>query len=100
MRAVEPPVKRTKGNKNPNVDTSFLPDREREENERRAREELRQEWLRKQDELKAEEIEVVYSYWDGSGHRKSVMVSWLPVSSGDSMLMLAGVTLGTEISRV
>ncbi|KAG9102823.1 hypothetical protein FRC06_001012 [Ceratobasidium sp. 370] len=69
----EPPVKRSKGNKNPNVDTSFLPDREREENERRAREELRQEWLRKQEELKAEEIEVTYSYWDGSGHRKSVM---------------------------
>jgi protein FAM50 len=70
----EPPVKRNKINKNPAVDTSFLPDREREENERRAREELRQEWLRKQEELKAEEIEVTYSYWDGSGHRKSVMV--------------------------
>ncbi|KAG8743698.1 hypothetical protein FRC10_011571 [Ceratobasidium sp. 414] len=69
----EPPVKRSKGNKNPNVDTSFLPDREREENERRTREELRQEWLRKQEELKGEEIEVTYSYWDGSGHRKSVM---------------------------
>jgi protein FAM50 len=69
----EPAVKRTKFGKNPNVDTSFLPDREREEEERRERERLRQEWLRKQEELKAEEIEVVYSYWDGSGHRKSVI---------------------------
>lgn len=61
--------------KNPNVDTSFLPDREREEAERREREELRQEWLRKQEELKAEDIEITYSYWDGSGHRKTVTVS-------------------------
>ena len=60
--------------KNPNVDTSFLPDRDREEAERREREELRKEWLRKQEELKKEEIEITYSYWDGSGHRKSVTV--------------------------
>ena len=71
----EPPVKRPKSRKNPEVDTSFLPDREREEAERREREQLRQEWLRKQDELKKEDIEITYSYWDGSGHRKSVMVS-------------------------
>lgn len=70
----EPVVKRAKFGKNPNVDTSFLPDREREEEERRERERLRQEWLRKQEELKGEEIEVTYSYWDGSGHRKSVIV--------------------------
>lgn len=70
----EPAAKRTKFGKNPNVDTSFLPDREREEEERRERERLRQEWLRNQEELKAEEIEVTYSYWDGSGHRKSVVV--------------------------
>ncbi|KAM5535202.1 hypothetical protein V8D89_011138 [Ganoderma adspersum] len=69
----EPPVKKSKSRKNPEVDTSFLPDRDREEAERREREELRQEWLRKQDELKTEDIEITYSYWDGSGHRKSVM---------------------------
>ncbi|KAI0934300.1 hypothetical protein AcV5_006186 [Taiwanofungus camphoratus] len=68
----EKPAKRPKSRKNPNVDTSFLPDREREEAERRQREELRQEWLRKQEEMKREEIEITYSYWDGSGHRKSV----------------------------
>lgn len=67
--------KRARLAKNPNVDTSFLPDREREEAERKERERLRQEWLRKQEELKAEEIEVTYSFWDGSGHRKSVTVS-------------------------
>ncbi|KAG6918128.1 hypothetical protein DXG01_016316 [Tephrocybe rancida] len=68
-----PPAKRSKFRKNPGVDTSFLPDREREEAERRERERLRLEWLEKQESIKKEDIEVVYSYWDGSGHRKSVM---------------------------
>ncbi|KAF9791237.1 XAP5-domain-containing protein [Thelephora terrestris] len=66
------PVKKSKLGKNPAVDTSFLPDREREEVERKEREQLRQEWLKKQEELKDEDIEITYSYWDGSGHRKSV----------------------------
>jgi XAP5 protein. len=70
-----PPTKRGKFRKNPNVDTSFLPDRDREEAERKERERLRQEWLKKQEDIKKEEIEVTYSYWDGSGHRKSVTVS-------------------------
>jgi protein FAM50 len=71
-----PTSKRTKLKKNPNVDTSFLPDREREEAERKERERLRLEWLAKQESTKKEEIEIVYSYWDGSGHRKSVTVSY------------------------
>lgn len=70
-----PPAKRGKFRKNPNVDTSFLPDREREEEERKERERLRLEWLKKQEDIKNEEIEITYSYWDGSGHRKSVTVS-------------------------
>lgn len=60
--------------KNPDVDTSFLPDREREEEENKLREELRQEWARKQNALKEEEIEITFSYWDGSGHRRSVVM--------------------------
>lgn len=60
--------------KNPDVDTSFLPDREREEEENRLREELRQEWAKKQNALKEEEIEITFSYWDGSGHRRSVVM--------------------------
>jgi hypothetical protein len=74
---------RKKFRKNPAVDTSFLPDREREEAERRQREELRQQWLKRQEEMKKEEIEITYSYWDGSGHRKSVVVS-LPFLPGGS----------------
>lgn len=60
--------------KNPDVDTSFLPDREREEEENRLREKLRQEWETRQIALKAEEIEITFSYWDGSGHRRSVVM--------------------------
>jgi protein FAM50 len=71
------PAKRAKFRKNPNVDTSFLPDREREESERKERERLRQEWLQKQEDIKKEDIEITYSFWDGSGHRKSVIVSCL-----------------------
>ncbi|KAL1140922.1 hypothetical protein AAG570_000850 [Ranatra chinensis] len=65
-------VNKKKIGKNPDVDTSFLPDREREEQENRLREELRQEWAAKQNSLKEEEIDITFSYWDGSGHRKSV----------------------------
>lgn len=60
--------------KNPAVDTSFLPDREREAKERAEREELRKEWLARQERVKEEIIEITYSYWDGSGHRKVVDV--------------------------
>jgi protein FAM50A len=58
--------------KNPDVDTSFLPDREREDRERKLREELKDEWLKAQDKLKAEKIQVTYLYWDGNGNRKTV----------------------------
>ncbi|KAF9526987.1 XAP5, circadian clock regulator-domain-containing protein [Crepidotus variabilis] len=69
----EPRVKRSKLKKNPNVDTSFLPDRDREEAERKERESLRLEWIEKQEKMKKEDIEITYSFWDGSGHRKTVM---------------------------
>lgn len=54
------------------VDTSFLPDREREVEERRLREQLAAEWREQQERLKGEEIEITFSYWDGSGHRRVV----------------------------
>ncbi|KAM0792950.1 hypothetical protein ACM66B_002708 [Microbotryomycetes sp. NB124-2] len=66
------PSKKAKLGKNPTVDTHFLPDREREEAERKIRDELRKEWLQKQEDMKKEDVEITYSYWDGSGHRKQV----------------------------
>lgn len=57
--------------KNPNVDTSFLPDKDRQAEEDKLREQLRKEWVERQEKLKNEEIEIVFSYWDGSGHRRT-----------------------------
>lgn len=54
------------------MDTSFLPDREREEADLKLREELRLEWVMTQASLKDEPITVTFSYWDGSGHRRNV----------------------------
>lgn len=68
------PVVKKKIFKNPDVDTSFLPDREREEEENRLREQLRQEWVMQQATLKDQEIPITFSYWDGSGHRRSVVM--------------------------
>ncbi|KAJ3217818.1 hypothetical protein HDU67_007235 [Dinochytrium kinnereticum] len=47
-------------------------DRERELAEQREREMLKLEWLKQQEKIKQEKISITYSYWDGSGHRKSV----------------------------
>ncbi|KAM7439422.1 Protein fam50a [Porites harrisoni] len=66
------PLKKKKPGKNPDVDTSFLPDREREEMERKEREHIRQEWVEKQEKIKNEGVEITYSYWDGSGHRRTL----------------------------
>mgnify|MGYP002355282966 CR=1 FL=1 len=60
--------------KDPTADTSFLPDRSREEQERIERARLAEEWEAAQARARAEKIEVVYSYWDGSGHRRSAVV--------------------------
>ena len=36
------------------------------------REKLRAEWEEKQERIKSEEINITYSYWDGSGHRRQI----------------------------
>lgn len=58
--------------KNPEVDTSFLPDQEREQRALAERERLRKEWLDRQKAMKEELLEITYSYWDGTGHRRTV----------------------------
>lgn len=58
--------------KDPSIDTSFLPDKQREEEEMRQRKLLEKEWRESQEEVKKEKLEIVYSYWDGSGHRRTV----------------------------
>lgn len=49
-------TKKKKLGKNPDVDTSFLPDRDREEEENRLREELRQEWEAKQEKSRVKRL--------------------------------------------
>uniref|UniRef100_A0A6U3VLY5 FAM50A/XAP5 C-terminal domain-containing protein n=1 Tax=Ditylum brightwellii TaxID=49249 RepID=A0A6U3VLY5_9STRA len=57
--------------KDPRVDTSFLPDKDREISIQQQREQLRREWHAKQSQVKNEMLEITYSYWDGSGHRRT-----------------------------
>lgn len=58
--------------KNPEVDTSFLPDAQRERRAQTERDRLRKEWLDRQKSMKQELLEITYSYWDGTGHRRTV----------------------------
>lgn len=60
--------------KDPTVETSFLPDSEREAEEQAERERLRRQWLREQEIIRNEPLEITYSYWDGAGHRRVIQV--------------------------
>jgi protein FAM50 len=71
VESEEPTAKKSK--KDPTVDTSFLPDKERESEVQQARAKLEREWKQKQQQMQKEELEITYSYWDGSGHRRSVV---------------------------
>ena len=51
-------------------------DKEKEEEERR--QQLRKEWTERQEAMKNETLEITYSYWDGSGHRKKIQMKKLP----------------------
>lgn len=79
--------KKKKTKKNPDVETFFLKDKDREVEEARVREQLAKEWEEKQKLVKLELIEVVYSYWDGSGHRRGITVP-------------KGTTIGTFLEKV
>jgi protein FAM50 len=114
--AVRP--KRVKKNiKNPNVETDFLPDKEREKEEARERQRLRAEWEEEQERIKSayrrdvwallrilliigvccggvccatdESVAVTYSYWDGSGHRREITVR-------EAWRVAAGLENGTK----
>ncbi|XP_057523730.1 protein XAP5 CIRCADIAN TIMEKEEPER isoform X1 [Amaranthus tricolor] len=67
-------VKCAKLGKDPTVETSFLPDSEREAEEQAERERLKRQWLREQEMIKNEPLQITYSYWDGTGHRRVIQV--------------------------
>jgi len=58
--------------KDPTIDTSFLPDKDRDAAVEAERQRLVEEWKQQQETAKSEQLEVVYSYWDGSGHRRTI----------------------------
>ncbi|KAK0583143.1 hypothetical protein LWI29_033768 [Acer saccharum] len=65
---------RGKFGKDPTVETSFLPDSEREAEEQAERERLRKQWNREQEQIRNEPLQITYSYWDGAGHRRVIQV--------------------------
>ena len=67
-------VKKRRFGKDPSVDTSFLPDRDREESDNNLRVKLQKEWAEKQEKMKSEKITITFSYWDGSGHRRQTQI--------------------------
>jgi protein FAM50 len=69
-----PVASKALANKDPTVDTSFLPDKARDAAVEAERQRLEMEWKKQQEQAKRERLEIVYSYWDGSGHRRSVTV--------------------------
>lgn len=60
--------------KDPSVDTFFLKDKARDDEDAALRKKFADEWQGEQDVIKKEKIEVTYSYWDGSGHRRQTEV--------------------------
>lgn len=66
--------KRLKLGKDPSVNTSFLPDREREEQERIEKERKHKEWVYEQEQIKAEEVEIQFAFFDGLSRLGSVKV--------------------------
>uniref|UniRef100_A0A914I867 Protein FAM50 homolog n=1 Tax=Globodera rostochiensis TaxID=31243 RepID=A0A914I867_GLORO len=64
------PITKKRLGMDPTVDTSFLPDRERDDQLQRERERIAREWQEMQEKEKNEEIMVAFCYWDGSSHRK------------------------------
>jgi protein FAM50 len=71
----EPEFRIIKIGKDPTTDTSFLPDKERDEILQRERERLKAEWLRKQEEMKEEPQRIDYNFYDGTNHMKSIILT-------------------------
>lgn len=67
-------MKKKKICKDPSIDTSFLPDMDRDRELQEKKSQIQSEWLEEQERMKKERLEITYSYWDGSGHRKVIEI--------------------------
>ena len=61
--------------KDPTVRTDFLPDADEEAREATLRAALLEEFEEQRERAKAAPLEVVFSYWDGAGHRRQTTVA-------------------------
>jgi len=76
-----PPPPPTAGvGKDPTATTHFLPDAAREAEEAALRASLREEFEARRAAARAAPLEIVYSFWDGAGHRRA-----LTVKAGDTV---------------
>ncbi|CDU19644.1 uncharacterized protein PY17X_1248500 [Plasmodium yoelii] len=60
--------------KDPTVNTSFLKDKDRDRKIELKKKELRELYFKLENEQKEKDIEITYSYYDGSGHRRKILV--------------------------
>ena len=93
-----PSRKRPRVGKNPDVNTDFLPDKEREETEAETRARLARQWEAEQERVRSEPIDMRYSYFDGTGHGYT-----LQVKKGDTIgafLQRAKEQLGSAFREV
>ncbi|WBW75082.1 splicing factor, xap-5-like protein [Schizosaccharomyces osmophilus] len=67
-------IKKKHLGKDPTVNTSFLPDAEREALEEAKRKEYRKQWLEEQERIKEEEILIPFLFYEGSTTRYSVKI--------------------------
>eukprot|EP00891_Asterochloris_glomerata_P009414 jgi/Astpho2/9414/Aster-01676 len=70
----EPGQPRSLLGKDPTTATDFLPDRERQKKEEELRRQLEEEFKLRQQLIRNEPLQITYSYWDGTGHRKKIVV--------------------------
>jgi protein FAM50 len=69
-----PPQPRPLGKDPSAPNTACLPDRDRQRREQQLRAELAAEFAREQARLRASPLQIVYSFWDGTGHRRRLTV--------------------------
>ncbi|KAM3716203.1 Uncharacterized protein ACO02O_00376 [Dirofilaria immitis] len=69
---VSVPLEKKRVGMDPTVETAFLPDRNREKELAKLKEDLAKEWQVLQEKEKNEEINIAFVYWDGSSHRKDL----------------------------
>ena len=66
--------KRTRVGKDPTAVTGFLPDAVRDEAEAAAAARARTDFAAQHEAARRERIEITYSWWDGTGHRRTITV--------------------------